>query len=206
MKLKLLLFLLFFTLSFQITAQRTITGKVTDFQSGLPLAYAVASVKDTTISVKVSKPGFYQLKIPQGYQKIKFSHIGYDIKEIQLEDLQEVCNVFLKKKANRIITGKIRDAATLENLMSASISIECIKTWTVSNEEGFFRLEIPINTQTLLVDLIGYHTQEIRLTDDNDIYFIELDENKDFEIGGENCHHDKRPFFKRIFSKKKHQH
>jgi outer membrane receptor protein involved in Fe transport len=81
----LLVLLLLFSLS--VHAQEgTLTGKITDSESGEPLIGATVIFGTTGVSTDID--GKYRLKLPAGKQKVRFSFIGYESKskEVEMED------------------------------------------------------------------------------------------------------------------------
>ena len=72
---------------------------------------------------------------------------------------------------NRItVSGRITDS-TGEMLPGASVAIEGTTTGTVSNAEGVFRLEAPVNS-TLVISFIGYISQKVRVTGQTEINVV----------------------------------
>ncbi len=56
------------------------------------------------------------------------------------------------------ISGNIRDAATGEELIGASVRVnEYVKTGSVSNGYGFYSLTIPRGSYTLVISYVGYN-------------------------------------------------
>jgi len=64
------------------------------------------------------------------------------------------------------ISGHIKDKATGEDLIGATVYIEEMKTGTASNEYGFYSITLPAGKYTLLYSYLGYEdfTKKINLT------------------------------------------
>ncbi len=79
-----LLYLLIATISF---AKQTteISGRITNFQTGEPIFNVSIYLVGTYIGTTTNKDGYYTLKIPTGKQTLKFYHLVYNKKEIELD-------------------------------------------------------------------------------------------------------------------------
>lgn len=55
----------------------TITGTVTDSETGEPIPYVTIRVLDTEISISANEEGDYRLKLRPGSYQLKFSHLSY---------------------------------------------------------------------------------------------------------------------------------
>ncbi|MFN5621926.1 MAG: TonB-dependent receptor [Flavobacteriales bacterium] len=69
------------------TAQYTLSGTLQDANSGEYLIGAVVSSVETGKGVSTNLYGFYSLTLPEGKQTIRFSLLGYEMQEVQV-DLQ----------------------------------------------------------------------------------------------------------------------
>ncbi len=89
--------LLFLTIStaHALFAQHTLKGKVTDERNLQPLAFVNVVVNEGLQGVITDIDGRYEIVVTEPIQKVKFSSIGYEPKEIQLQDGQKKCNVAL---------------------------------------------------------------------------------------------------------------
>jgi TonB-linked SusC/RagA family outer membrane protein len=79
----LLLFASLFFLSTGLSAQRTVSGKVSA-EDGSPLLGASVFVKGSTTGTITSTDGFYQIPVPEGPVFLNASYIGYSTEEIEL--------------------------------------------------------------------------------------------------------------------------
>ena len=72
---------LFFLLCFfplTLSAQRTISGRITDAADSAPITGASVFIANTTAGVSTDADGYYQLKIPgEGSYQLVVSHVGY---------------------------------------------------------------------------------------------------------------------------------
>ena len=82
-------------------AQRTITGVVTDAQTGEPLIGANILVAGTSTGTITDYDGSYTLEVPSDYNTLIFSYTGYGEKEVTL-DASDILNV-------RLNAGEILD-------------------------------------------------------------------------------------------------
>ena len=74
----------------------TITGKVTDASTGLPLPFVTVTVKNTTLGQVTDVNGDYSLMVPDGAEALIFSFVGY----LNVEELignRTVINVAMRE-------------------------------------------------------------------------------------------------------------
>ncbi|MEN7547878.1 von Willebrand factor type A domain-containing protein [Rapidithrix thailandica] len=81
---------------------RTITGQVTDTESGKPISGVHILVKGTTKGTRTDLNGKYALKIPEGSITLTFSLSGYQTKEVQVKQ-QSTINVRLSVEIIEIV-------------------------------------------------------------------------------------------------------
>jgi len=67
------------------------------------------------------------------------------------------------------ISGHIRDAATGEELVSASYLIVGLKTGGMANNYGFYSVTVPSGTYTVRYSFIGYNSREVTLDVTRDV-------------------------------------
>jgi TonB-linked SusC/RagA family outer membrane protein len=91
---KMLIFLLFFV-PIGLLAQNTITGTVTDTNSGEPLFGATVVVKGTEKGTTTDFDGKYSLTVNDLPVMLVFSSLGYDAKEVAVSSSVEPVNVSL---------------------------------------------------------------------------------------------------------------
>ncbi|MCP4178741.1 MAG: TonB-dependent receptor [bacterium] len=65
--------------------------------------------------------------------------------------------------AQKKISGKVVNKKNRKALSGATVAIPYLSIGTVTNEKGFFRMEIPYDTVTLSISYIGFETRKIKL-------------------------------------------
>jgi TonB-linked SusC/RagA family outer membrane protein len=123
-KLTILILLIFGFISMQsVSAQTTITGKVTDNNTKEPLVGAIVNVVGTSISVSTNGEGLYSINAPSSNVRLQIRYIGYqtieeDTKGMQVinialvsdeESLEEVVVIGYGTQSKRNITGAVVD-------------------------------------------------------------------------------------------------
>ena len=91
---KLLLLLAVLTLSNFAYAQRTVTGTVTDAESGEPLIGANILVIGTSTGTITDFDGNYSIKVPEGSTTLEFSYTGFASQRVEIGN-QSVINLAL---------------------------------------------------------------------------------------------------------------
>lgn len=79
-------------------------------------------------------------------------------------------------QATREIEGRILNATTKEPVSYANVYNKTLQKGTISNDDGYFRVVTGGTRDSILVIFIGYETQVIKLTAQQDIYTIYLNE------------------------------
>lgn len=80
------------------------------------------------------------------------------------------------------VKGKVVDSETKEPLMGANIIIENTKRGTITDNRGEFQLKSIFQADKLLISHIGYVARNATLGDNNNVIYLERDENKLAEI------------------------
>ena len=95
-----LLFLVFFILSAETLfgQSHTLSGKITDERNRQPLAFVNVVINDGLQGVISDIDGRYSIAATEPITKVKFSSIGYEPKDINLQAGQNKCNVALTPK------------------------------------------------------------------------------------------------------------
>ena len=75
-------FLLFFSWSASLNAQKSITGFIQDAESKKPIPSASIFLNTTSIGTISNSAGAFQLQIPEGNLELIISSIGYETKAI----------------------------------------------------------------------------------------------------------------------------
>lgn len=73
---------------------------------------------------------------------------------------------------DQTITGTVKDAATGEPLVGATIGVKGFSKTTSTDVKGAFSLTVPDKTPALLVSFIGYVTQEVLIRDRSNIEIL----------------------------------
>lgn len=81
----------------------------------------------------------------------------------------------------RVITGSVQDEKSLVGIAGASVKIEAqsistktdqkgiiesVTVGTVTDEDGFFSLEVPAGTKSVLISYLGYDSKLVELSTD----------------------------------------
>ncbi|MFQ6606364.1 MAG: SusC/RagA family TonB-linked outer membrane protein [Fidelibacterota bacterium] len=136
-----LLFCLTSLLSIQLLVAQamSISGKVTDSETGEPLVGTQVFVKGTFVGTTTNMEGVYHLQIPNAGVEIMVAFIGYKTKEITVKPGEEIINIQLEpdvlKQEEVVVTG-LASTVKRRNLANAVA--------TVSGEEL-----IPTPTETI---------------------------------------------------------
>ena len=97
---KLLTGLLFFFIPFTLSAQRTISGHVTD-ASGAPIRDAHVFIANTTVGMITNAAGYYRLQIPgEGSYRLTASHVAYEPVFVDMKPGKNSLRLDLKMQAN----------------------------------------------------------------------------------------------------------
>lgn len=75
------------------------------------------------------------------------------------------------------IEGKIYEQVSGGFVPYAKVYNKSIKKRTLSNEEGYFRIEIGSYTDTVTIDVIGFKSKQVVLIDQTNFYEVFLEEN-----------------------------
>ncbi|HKK79668.1 MAG TPA: carboxypeptidase-like regulatory domain-containing protein, partial [Phaeodactylibacter sp.] len=71
---------------------------------------------------------------------------------------------FLWAQQNYTVSGYVRDAATGETLLGASVIVEgASNLGTTTNNYGFYSLQLPVGEQELVFSYLGYDTRRVSL-------------------------------------------
>jgi hypothetical protein len=78
-------------------------------------------------------------------------------------------NVFAQKETKFTISGYVKDLSNGESQVGAVVYVEEIAKGTVTNEFGFFSLQLPSGKYTLRISYVGFDTKVIPVALDKDI-------------------------------------
>lgn len=120
-------FILFTGLSYNLTAQIVITGKITDAETSLPIVGATVTVPETNIGVASDLDGAYVIEVPDGYKAIRFSYLGYQSQEIVFGERDEI-DIALKQDALQLTDIIVTVSKRLETAQSVPQSISVLSS------------------------------------------------------------------------------
>jgi len=105
--------ILFFTVTLNASAQRTISGRIIDAETKEPIPGASVFINGTTVGITTDTEGYYKLKIPgPGSYKLAVSHAGYQTvyKNIENGIKSIALDVFLnyRELKEATVTAKVK--------------------------------------------------------------------------------------------------
>jgi len=141
-----------------------VTGRISDEETGLPLAAEIAFPYEESLQgvVSDSESGLYKLQLPVGIHRLRVSKDGYSSTEFPLEIPEGrtiLKDITLEKKhvAKGIVTGKVSDASTGEALGAIIRFSGTNLPPTASDlQTGIYRTEVPPGTYVITVEAQGY--------------------------------------------------
>ena len=96
---RLFLGFLLWLIPFTLSAQRTVSGRVTDAETGDPVVGAAVFLSNTTVGTTTDANGNYQLKIPgEGSYRLTVSHVAYEpvFKDIEPGETSQTIDVAMQ--------------------------------------------------------------------------------------------------------------
>ncbi len=94
-------------ISFTLTGQRHISGRITDADDGAPIPGAAVFIANTTAGTATDAEGNYRLKISgEGSYRLAVSHVGYQpvFMNIESEDLLEILDISMQLREMEEVT------------------------------------------------------------------------------------------------------
>ena len=124
-----LMVILFFSISFFITAQdfTSYSGIVVDSKNEDALHLAALNIENTNISTVTNKNGEFIIKVPinQNYKWLNVSYLGYETKKIELINLNEKNNVIsLKSSTLELATIEVNRPKNAKDLVLKTLSLK----------------------------------------------------------------------------------
>src|SRR6478609_8602327 len=86
---------------FKPDSSRRITGTVYAIEDKLPIPGATISVSGTKMGTQTDRNGAYTIDVPEGYDRLTFSFIGYNTREIKIGKKNTI-DVSLKASSTRL--------------------------------------------------------------------------------------------------------
>lgn len=132
-------------------ASRTITGRVTDADDGLPLSSISVLIKGTTKGVRTDADGRYRVTLPASGGVLIFRFIGYVIQEIDIGQ-KSIINVALEP-----------DVMSLSEVVVTGYGVErklSIRGYNSSPSNGYIRYEAEPESNESYAEINenGFHT------------------------------------------------
>lgn len=116
----LLVCLLFMTFSTAIAQNRTISGKVTATNDGLPLPGVSVSVKGTNIGTQTDANGNFQLSAPNSATTLVFRYIGFESQEAAITDN---LSIGLKESSSQLSEVVVTGYSTIDRSKFSGASV-----------------------------------------------------------------------------------
>lgn len=125
MKIRLLLFVFVF-LSFKVSAHNDIKGKVIDAISSEPLYGASVVVKGQATGTSTDQSGNFYLRTDQKVQRIVVSYLGYDVREVVIDNPAESLLIALSPSDLELDQVTVRDGAVnpLKNISKVDVKLK----------------------------------------------------------------------------------
>jgi oligopeptidase B len=137
-----LLFATLFALSVKAQNFTTITGKVTEKQSGKAIAYATISIKNQSIGTVTNTEGSFVFHIPVKYKNdsLTVSSIGYKSYAVKISDIvNKKLNIRLEPKVYDLSEVEVKPKNALEIVKQAIAKIPENYPTQPINMDGFYR-------------------------------------------------------------------
>ncbi|MEK6479012.1 TonB-dependent receptor [Catalinimonas sp. 4WD22] len=98
---------------------------------------------------------------------LKFRWICYKILHVTLT-LFLLCSLKVQAQ-DQTIQGKVTDVSGGDPIPGANIVVKGTNTGTVTDADGFYRINVPANNNTLIYSFIGYEAQEVDINGRSEI-------------------------------------
>ncbi len=140
----------------QYAKKSGVEGCVYDAVSGEPITWAEVTVLETGETYKVNASGCFRIPLDPGTYHLNVSAWGYYYKIVEV-------NVTL---LNGTIEGWVKDALTGQGIPNASVTVVELNATTYTNATGFYSIEVPPGTYTVVASAPGYQNQSTVVTVD----------------------------------------
>lgn len=164
-------------------------GNIIDMATRRPLANASVSIKGTSIGSVANSNGDYRLSIPDSlsHQTIRFSHIGFQTKEVAIEVLkQQKCTIELQEYITTLQEIVIRMTNPLQLLKEMQRRMKLNYPQTPYRETTFYREGVDNNDRFVRLSegvfniykpqYLSHETEQVKLLKKRN---ISLENNKD---------------------------
>lgn len=134
---------------FSTHAQRIVTGRVTDTETGGPIPAASVYIASTTMGATTGDDGFYELKLPgPGSYELVVSHVGYEAVFQKVDISRALVKMDIAMKIHEleetVITEKVeaRDE-DIELFWKTLLGVNPSKTIYATNPKDVYFFTIP---------------------------------------------------------------
>jgi hypothetical protein len=130
--------LLLFTLSTAAQSVYTLSGTISDSETGEALIGAVAYIAAEEAGVSTNSYGFYSIKVKKGVYKVAFSYLGYETKNLEIDiKSDKKLNIELKPSTQKleevVVVGQKKD----KNVTSIEMSVNTLPLKTIKSLPSF---------------------------------------------------------------------
>ncbi|ANI88894.1 SusC/RagA family protein [Arachidicoccus ginsenosidimutans] len=103
----------------------TVTGKITDRETGEPLSgVSISVINSAGLGTFSTKEGLYTIKV-EAYRKLLFSYIGYDTVEVLVKD-KDTVNVLMKKSEAKAIDEVVVTGYTAQKKINVTGAVTSV--------------------------------------------------------------------------------
>jgi hypothetical protein len=135
---KLLLLLVFTSVSTYAQTKKTISGYIKDSANGEALIGATVYVKELSAGITTNVYGFYSLTIPNGTHQLEFSYLGYQKQVKQIELVQDLrLDIELQTEAEQLQEVVITDTNESNKAQALEMSTAKLDIKTITKIPAF---------------------------------------------------------------------
>jgi len=141
----------------QIDNDRIVSGRVVSSENGLPVPGVNVIVEGSTNGTITDSNGNYKIYIQTvAGRRLAFSYFGYS-KIIPIEN-KDFINVDLTTE--RIIRGRVT-TGNGDPIESVNIWMKGTTNGTISLQNGYYKISVPLSGGIIVFSFIGYSTKEV---------------------------------------------
>jgi len=168
-----LLFLFLFLFSLTSVGQFIIEGHVFDEDTLEPLPFTEIRIPNGLENATTNFDGYFKFNSSSANDTVIFSYLGYNAQKKTIEELLSLNKIQIQLKSASLkdpsiisyrmefIEGNIYDAKTNEPIPYVNIGIPKLAIGTVSDDQGFYKIKLTNNKDTIIISSIGYHQQKL---------------------------------------------
>ena len=181
--------LLFFVGNLPYYAQTTIKfievkGKIIDENSKDALVFADIVLNDSNISTITNSDGEFVLKVPDSLASnlIRFSHLGYQKKELKITDILSNSKIILKPVLTELTTVEIKTFKNAESLLKETLKNRSVYNSNSALMTAFYRETIKKRNRnaSLSEAVVQIHKQPYSNFKNDDIELIKSRKSTDY--------------------------